>query len=63
MHFIHFERAFLVCEQVFELLVRTMQMDLDGLAQEQEWIEPDVWLAGGSHRDEVTQLLFRNESP
>ena len=61
MHLVHFERALLVREQVFELLVRTMQMDLDGLAQEQEWIEPDVRLAFGAHGDEMAQLLFADE--
>ena len=39
-----------------------MQMHLDGLAQEQEWIEPDVRLAIGAHGDEVTQLLLADEA-
>ena len=38
-----------------------MQVDLDGLAEEQKWIEPDVRLAIGAHGDEVTQLLFVDE--
>ena len=58
VHFVHFERALPVGEQVFELLIGAMQVDLDGLAEEQEWIEPDVRLAFGTHGDEVAELLF-----
>jgi hypothetical protein len=58
VHFVDLEGALLVGPQVFELLIRAMQVYFDDLAQEQEWIEPDVRLAFGAHRDEVAQLLF-----
>jgi hypothetical protein len=62
VHFVDLERALLVGKQIFELLIRTMQVYFEGLAQEQEWIEPDVRLAFGTHRDEVAQLLLAHES-
>jgi hypothetical protein len=56
-----FERALLVREQVFELLIGAMQVNLDGRAEEQERIEPDVRLALGADGDEVSELLARDE--
>ena len=38
-----------------------MQVDLDAVAEEQEWIEPDVRLAVGADRDQAAQLLLRDE--
>ncbi len=38
-----------------------MQVDLDGLAEEQKGIQPDVRLAFGAHRDEVAKLLLADE--
>ena len=39
--------------QVRELFVGAMQVDFDGVAEEQEGIEPDVRLPVGAHGDEV----------
>ena len=56
MDLVHFEYALLTGAQVHELFIGAMQVDLDGVAQEQKGIEADVRLAVRAHGDEAARV-------
>ena len=61
MDLVDLERALRIRAQVGELLVVATQVDLERGAEEQEWIEADVRLAGRADGYEPPELLARDE--